>query len=167
MTAATATTTQVFRVYIKADAQKVWDAIVDPAWNARYGYPGRIEYDLRPCGAVTGPATDEMKAMGLPDVIVDGEVVEVDEPRKLVQTWRFKFAPEQVEEGFRTVTWLIEDEFPGVCRLTVTHDVTDAPLAAGTIGLHDGKLDEGAGGWTFILQDLKSLLETGSSLRGG
>ena len=54
----TAVTTQVYRVYIKATPQAVWDAITRPEWNERFGYPGRLEYDLRPGGtfrAVAGP----------------------------------------------------------------------------------------------------------------
>ena len=45
------TTTQVYRVYIKASAQAVWDAITQPEWTARYGYTGLVDYDLRPGGA--------------------------------------------------------------------------------------------------------------------
>jgi uncharacterized protein YndB with AHSA1/START domain len=33
-----ATTTQVFRVHIKAAPEKVWAAITRPEWTARYGY---------------------------------------------------------------------------------------------------------------------------------
>ena len=47
----TRTTTQVYRVYIKASSQAVWDAITRPEWSERYGYGGRVEYDLRPGGA--------------------------------------------------------------------------------------------------------------------
>ena len=41
MTTATTTTTQVYRVWIKASPEKIWQAIVDPEWNARYGYWNR------------------------------------------------------------------------------------------------------------------------------
>ena len=44
-------TTQVYRVYIKATPQRIWDAITDPEWNDRYGYARPAEYDLRPGGA--------------------------------------------------------------------------------------------------------------------
>ena len=39
----TAVTTQVYRVYIKATPQAIWDAITKPEWNVRFGYPGRLE----------------------------------------------------------------------------------------------------------------------------
>ena len=55
MTTTTSTrTTQVFRVYIKASPERVWEAITSPEWNVKYGYPGHTEYDLRPGGAWRG-----------------------------------------------------------------------------------------------------------------
>ena len=41
-------TTQVYRIYIKASAQAIWDAITRPEWTERYGYTGLVDYDLRP-----------------------------------------------------------------------------------------------------------------------
>ena len=32
--------------------QAIWDAITKPEWSERYGYGGRVEYDLRPGGAI-------------------------------------------------------------------------------------------------------------------
>ena len=55
-TTETGVTTQVYRVYIKATPQAMWDAITDPAWTERYGYGGRAEYepDVRPGGDLPG-----------------------------------------------------------------------------------------------------------------
>ena len=47
-------TTQVYRVYIKATPEAIWDAITDPDWTEKYGYGGRAEFDLRPGGAFKG-----------------------------------------------------------------------------------------------------------------
>ena len=77
--------TQVYEIYISAKPQRIWDAITDPAWNKRYGYRGPSVYDLRPGGKYAAHAPPEMRAMGLPDVVIDGEVLEADAPRKLVQ----------------------------------------------------------------------------------
>ena len=85
---ATAVTTQVHRVYIRATPEAIWDAITKPEWTARYGYGGRADYDLRPGGAYRHHASEEMRAGGSPEIAVDGEVVEADPPRRLVQTWR-------------------------------------------------------------------------------
>jgi DNA-binding transcriptional ArsR family regulator len=96
----------------------------------RYGYKGSVEYDLRPGGAYRALATEAMKAMGGPDVVVDGEVVEADPPRRLVQTYRFLWDPEMLAEGFTRVTWEIEEGEGGVATLTVTHELEGAAKTA-------------------------------------
>ena len=161
----TAVTTQVYRVYIKASAEAIWEAITEPEWTKKYGYHGRNEYDLRPGGAFRGRATAEMIAMGAPEVVVDGEVIEADPPRKLVQTWRFNWSPELVEEGFSRVTWEIKEEDGGIAQLTVTHELDGAPLTSAQVA-SIAPLAQGGGGWTWILSDLKTLLETGEALEG-
>ena len=79
-------TTQVYRVFIKAAPQAIWDAITSPEWTDRYGYGGRTEYELRPGGVYRARASEAMRAMGAAEIVIDGEVVEADPPRKLVQT---------------------------------------------------------------------------------
>ena len=167
MTTTTSTRTlKVFRVYIKAAPERVWEAITSPDWNAKFGYPGTTEYDLRPGSAFRALMLAEIVAQhGVPEVACDGEIVEVDAPHRLVQTYRFNFAPDQTAEGFHEVTWDLHAENGGITRLTVTHDVTDAPIAAAMIEGSAG-LEEGGGGWAFILSDLKSLLETRGALAG-
>jgi uncharacterized protein YndB with AHSA1/START domain len=161
----TAVTTQVYRVYIKAAPEAIWDAITKPEWTEKYGYKGRADYDLRPGGAYKGFATEAMLATGTPEVVVDGEVVEADPPRRLVQTWRFNWSPELVAEGFTRVTWEIDEEDGGISQLTVTHELEGAPMTAAQVA-SIAPLAQGGGGWTWILSDLKTLLETGSSLEG-
>lgn len=156
-------TTHVFRVFIKATPEAIWEAITSPEWTQRYGYKGRAEYELRAGGSYKAFATPEMMAMGGPEVVVDGEVVEAVAPRKLVQTYRFLWSPELVAEGFTRVTWEIEEEDGGISKLTVSHELEGAPMHAAQVA-GDGPLAEGGGGWSWILSDLKTLLETGSSL---
>ena len=166
----TAMTTQVYSVYIKATPQAIWDAITRPEWSERYGYGGRVEYDLRPGGTYRVFATDDMKEaraeMGggpTPDVIVDGEVVESDPPRKLVQTWRMLMDPQTEAEGFTRLTYEIAETNPGVSKLTLTHELEGAPRLALFLG--GGMESQGAGGgWSEVLSSLKTLLETGQRL---
>ncbi|MFC5099346.1 SRPBCC domain-containing protein [Kibdelosporangium philippinense] len=113
-------TVQMNRVYIKASAQAIWDAITKPEWTVKYGYQAPVEYDLRVGGAYRGLASDAMKEHGGPDVIVDGEILEVDPPHRLVQTWRAIW----IGEPATTLTYEIVEKGNGVCCLTVTHDVT-------------------------------------------
>jgi uncharacterized protein YndB with AHSA1/START domain len=160
-----AVTTQVFRVYIKASPQAVWDAITKPEWTERYGYRGRAEYDLRPGGLYRVPTTPQMIEHGAPPgTIVEGEVLEVDPPRRLVQTWRALWSEDIAAENATRLTWDIEEDDFGVTRLTVTHELEGAPLHAATVAFDDVRMREGGGGWPMILSDLKSLLETGSSM---
>ena len=62
----------------------------------------------------------------MPELIVDGEVIEADPPRKLVQTWR-RSGTRLVAEGFTRLTYEIEEDDGGITRLTVTHELEGAP----------------------------------------
>ncbi len=156
------TTTRVFEIYIKASAQTVWEAITTPQWTAKYGYKAALEFDLKPGGAFRGLANEQMRSYGMAEVIIDGEVVEVDPPHKLVQTYRFLFSDDTKAEGFSRVTWEVATTSGGFTRLSLTHDVTGAPLMSGMISSRFS--DQGGGGWNWILSDLKTLLETGANL---
>src|SRR5262245_66628585 len=98
-------TTQVYEVYIKASPRAIWDAITSPEWTVKYGYQGAAEYELQPGGTYRAHATPEMRAMGVPDVVIDGVVEEADPPRKLVHTYRFLFSDAMKAEGFTRAAW--------------------------------------------------------------
>jgi uncharacterized protein YndB with AHSA1/START domain len=161
----TKVTTQVYRVYIKATPQAIWDAITKPEWTERYGYGARTEVDLRPGGAFRGLSSAAMRSHGAPEVVVDGQVIEADPPRKLVQTWRMAMDPQMAAEGFTRLTYEIEEGKGGVTKLTVTHELEGAPSLAAMVA---GKLEPmgAGGGWSWVLSDLKTLLETGARLEG-
>jgi uncharacterized protein YndB with AHSA1/START domain len=164
--APTATTTQVYRVWIKATPEAIWDAITKTEWTARYGYGGTADYDLQPGRLFVVHPTEPMASMeGVPEDIIDGEVVEADPPRRLALTWRMLMDPGMQAEGFTKLTYEIEPVDGGATRLTVIHELEGAPaLAAMVGGQHEA---EGAGGgWAWVLSDLKSLLETGAPLAG-
>jgi uncharacterized protein YndB with AHSA1/START domain len=164
-TTQTSVTTQVYRVYIKTTPEAIWDAITKPEWTEKYGYGGRGEFDLRPGGAYRGLTSEAMRSTGAPDLGVDGEVIEVDPPRRLVQTFRMVMDDDMAAEGFTRLTYEIEQIDGGVTKLTVIHDLTGAPKLQ--LLLAGGLESQGAGGgWSWILSDLKSLLETGKSFQG-
>ena len=85
----------------------------------------------------------------LPTALVEGENLEVDPPRRLVQSFRALWSDDVKDEGTSRVTWEIE-QVEDSCRLIVTHDQ-----------LHEDANDELYGGWPMILSGLKTLLETG------
>ena len=149
-------TKQVYRVYIQASPEAIWDAITKPEWNERYGYRSKQEFELRPGGAYRGYGSDEMGEMA-GNVIVDGEILEVDPPHKLVQTWRATW----IGEGFTRLTYEIKALQGGVSSLTVIHELEGAPGTAAQVA---GAIEGAGGGWAEILSDLKTLLETGKPL---
>jgi uncharacterized protein YndB with AHSA1/START domain len=164
-------TLQVYRVYIKVAPEKVWQAITDPEWNGRYGYGAPQFFELRPGGSYRSTASEEMRKVsdemgyGIPDVVVDGEVIEADPPRKLVQTWRMLMDPELEAEGFTRLTHEIEPIEGGSTKLTIIHELEGAPRLANLVS--GGLEGTGAGGgWAWVLSDLKSVLETGKPLAG-
>lgn len=158
------TTVQIHRVYITAPAQRVWDAITSPEWTDRYGYGGVIDVDLRPGGRFVSYAGEGMQAVGVTGPFVDGEVIEADPPRKLVQTWRLVTDEDVKAEGFTRLTYDLHED-SGVTRLTVLHDVSGAPMHGAMVAGEgdDTSAGAGGGGWPWILSDLKSLLETGTA----
>jgi uncharacterized protein YndB with AHSA1/START domain len=165
-------TTQVYRVWIKATPQQIWDAITEPGWNARYGYAAPGFYDLRPGGQYTSTPNDGMRKYAaehgfeMQEIIIDGEVIESDPPRKLVQTWRMLMDPTTAKEPSSKLTFEISESpaQPGVCKLTVIHELPGAPATAAMVA---GTDEAGAGGgWAWVLSDLKTLVETGATLAG-
>ena len=155
-------TTHIHEIYIKANAVAIWDALTKPEWTSRYGYRALSNYELKPGGKFRCAANDMMKQHGLPEIIIDGEVIEVQPPNKLVQTYRFLFNAEHEAEGFTRITWEVVPTEKGFCRVTVTHDTAGAPMM---MAATRSKFDlQGGGGWNWILSDLKSLLETGKTM---
>ncbi|MHB8379509.1 MAG: SRPBCC domain-containing protein [Acidimicrobiales bacterium] len=162
-TKTTPETILIYRAYIKATPEAIWRVVTEPEWTVQYGYAPLAEYELRAGGTFRAYANEGMKEFGCPDVISDGEVIESDPPRKLVQTWRMTMTPEMASEAFTRLTYDIEPVRGGVTKLTVTHDVTGAPMWAGVMR---GESESGGagGGWSEILSGLKTLLETGQQL---
>jgi uncharacterized protein YndB with AHSA1/START domain len=149
MTTMTKETTQVYSVFIRATPEQVWDGITKPEFTARYFYGSVIDSSYEPGAPYTGWAEDRSMQY------VDGEVIEADRPRKLVTTWRAMYDPETAAEPHSRVTWEIEPAGEHVTKLTVIHDELEAaPKTAANV----------AGGWSFVLSGLKTLLETGEPL---
>jgi uncharacterized protein YndB with AHSA1/START domain len=84
--------------------------------------------------------------------IAEGENVEVDPPRRLVQSFHALWSDEVKSAGTSRVTWEIEP-VGSSCRLRVIHDQ-----------LGEDANSELYGGWMMILSGLKTLLETGEQL---
>ena len=146
MSTMTQTTVQVYQLFIRATPEQIWEAIVDPELTSKYFYGSRIT--ITPEGrASTSP--DGSESWG------DSEVLEWDQPRKLVHGWQSAYDPELAGEATSRVTWEIEPQDGGMTKLTLVHDrLEGAPKTAESV----------AGGWMLVLSGLKTLLETGKPL---
>jgi uncharacterized protein YndB with AHSA1/START domain len=102
-----------------------------------------------------------MLVCGAPEVVIEGEISEADAPRRLVQTWNPLFDPQIAAEADTRLTFEIEQTDGDVTKLTVTHELDGAPATAAIVG---GTIPEAGGGWSFVLSDLKTVLETGDAL---
>ena len=123
---ANATATLTYTVSIEAPPAAVWDAITTPEQSDRYGYKGRVEYALRPGGRFAHHPGDEMAAHGSPDPLIDGEVLEVDAPHRLVQTWNPLFGPPVTEEPSTRIAYEIKPVATGGTKVTLSHELDGA-----------------------------------------
>ena len=137
---------KVFEIYIKTTPERLWEAITDPGLRRRYSFGVGVESDWTPGSPYRAVHP------GAPDGIAEGENLEVDPPRRLVQSFRALWSDEARAQGTSRVTWEIEPVGDS-CRLTVVHD-----------RLPEGVSAEIYGGWPQILSGLKTLLETGETL---
>ena len=135
----------LFEIYIKTTPDRLWEAITDPDMRAKYSFGVRTESDW------TEGSSYESSVPGTID-IARGENLEVDPPRRLVQSFEALWSDDVKGAGRTRVTWEIEPVGTS-CRLTVTHD-----------RIPDGASSEIWGGWPMILSGLKTLLESGETL---
>jgi len=153
-------TTQSHEITIEATPQAIWEAITRSEVAERYGYGSKVEYDLRPGGAYRVSATAAMVEYGMPELMIEGEVVEAEEPRRLVQTWHALFDAEIAAEEPTRLTWEIEPGANGATTVRIVHDLEGAPRTAPLVS---GEVEKAGGGWPHVLRDMKALLETGES----
>jgi uncharacterized protein YndB with AHSA1/START domain/DNA-binding transcriptional ArsR family regulator len=139
-----ATMKKLFEIYIKTTPQRLWQAITDTEMRRKYSFGAVVTSDWTPSSRYQGVGGD--------NTIFEGENLEVDPPRRLVQSFRALWGEDVKTEGTSRVTWEIEPVGDS-CLLRVTHDQ-----------LREGANDQLYGGWPMILSGLKTLLETGETL---
>ncbi len=137
---------KVFEIYVKTTPERLWQAIVDPELRAKYNFGVGVRSDW------TAGSRYESVHPRAGMAIAAGENLEVDPPRKLVQSFEALWDEDVKAEGVSRVTWEIE-QVEDSCRLTVIHDQ-----------LREGANNQLYGGWPMILSGLKTLLETGEEL---
>jgi uncharacterized protein YndB with AHSA1/START domain/biotin operon repressor len=135
---------KIFEIYIKTTPERLWEAITDTEIRRKYNFGVGIVSDFTPGSRFE--MTNGEFALG------EGENLEVDPPRRLVQRATMLWSDDVRNEGPTRITWDIEPVGDS-CRLTVTHDE-----------LREGANPELYGGWPMILSGLKTWLETGELL---
>ena len=134
---------KVYEFYIRTTPERLWEAITDSETRARFHFGNRITSDWTPG---SGYVLTNPRAGG---PLAEGENLEVDPPRRLVQSMVALWSDEVKSEGVSRVTWEIEPVGDS-CHLTLTHDQ-----------LRDGANPQLYGGWPMVLSGLKTWLETG------
>jgi uncharacterized protein YndB with AHSA1/START domain len=136
---------KVYEIYIRTTPERLWEAITDPDIRQKYNFGAGVFSDWK-VGSSYKMGADGERLLG------EGEILEIDPPRKLVHTMTALWGDDVKAEGASRVTWEItpiEDS----CSLRVTHDQ-----------LREGANDQLFGGWPMILSGLKTWLETGELL---
>jgi uncharacterized protein YndB with AHSA1/START domain len=137
---------KVFEIYIRTTPDRLWEAITDPEIRRKYNFGAGVTSDWK---------IGSHLQMGVPEVDVllgEGEVLEVDPPRRLVHTMTALWGDDVKSEGPSRVTWEIT-QVEESCQLKVTHDE-----------LREGANEQLYGGWPMILSGLKTWLESGELL---
>ncbi len=138
---------KVFEIYIRTTPERLWEAITDPEIRAKYNFGAGVHSDWTPGSRYRMSAGPNGEFL-----LGEGENLEVDPPRRLVQTMDAFFSEEAKAEGTSRITWEIEP-IADSCRLTITHDQ-----------MREGANDQLYGGWPMILSGLKTWLESGELL---
>jgi uncharacterized protein YndB with AHSA1/START domain/DNA-binding transcriptional ArsR family regulator len=127
----------VYVTYINATAERVWDALTDADLTAQYwGHSNVSDWEA-------GSKWEHVRTDGSGIADVEGTVLEVEKPKRLVMTFG----------NDTTVTFTIEPH-EDIVRLTVLHENIPS----------QEDLEALSAGWPGVFANLKSLLETGRTL---
>ena len=135
---------KIFEIYIKTTPEHLWQALTDPEMRRKYNFGLQLLSSWETGSPYEGLAGGHK--------LVEGENLEVDPPKKLVQSFRAFWGEDVKTEGTSRVTYEIVPVADS-CLLKITHDQ-----------LREGANDQLFGGWPMILSGLKTLLETGELL---
>jgi uncharacterized protein YndB with AHSA1/START domain len=136
----------VYVVYIAAEQQRVFDALMKPEFTRHY-WQHENATDWKP------GSRWEHRNLDTGKIDVLGKIVLVEPPTKMIWTWASP-KDEANPEAYSRVTFDL-DQVDGMVRLKVTHDELDTD---------SGMLKGISNGWPRVLSSLKSYLETGKPL---
>ena len=93
---------KVYEIFIKTTPERLWEAIIDPEIRAKYNFGAAVNSEWK----VGSPISVDVAAHDVH--LGEGEVLEVDPPRRLVHTMAALWDDDVRAEGFSRVTWEIE-----------------------------------------------------------
>ena len=138
----------VYELYIGAPVDWVWNAIIDPELTERYFFDSKVGSSWE-----VGSSVHFVEANGI--IAIEGTVLEFDPPRRLSTTFRYLGDEQTQNDPPSRVTW----------ELTPAGDVTVLSLIHDEFVGETATFEFVADGWPFILSNLKTWLETGTTLR--
>ena len=106
---------KVYEIYIRTTPEALWEAITDPEIRSKYNFGAAVNSEW------TVGSSLQMGAPAANGLLGEGQVLEVDPPRRLVHTMTALWSDDVKSEGASRVTWEIEP-VEDSCRLMVTHD---------------------------------------------
>ena len=143
-----ARSTFIYVIYIRATPERLWSALTeDTEFMKQYWFGVHCESAWK-----AGSSWKMVYADG--EISDAGEIVEAERPRRLVIRWRHQKKPELKAEGESRCTIELEPSGPAV-KLSITHTIEREPSQF---------IAAVSGGWPKVLSNLKSLLETGSTV---
>ena len=148
-------TAHVYQIYINADADLVWAGITESEWKKKY-FHGTSYVEGPVAGARFRTITSDGRDA------IDGVIEEMSppapgQPGRFVQTWHVLYNAAMAEEPPSRVEWTIEQVGERLTRVRLVHgDLAGSPLT--WAGVKDG--------WVWVLDALKTVLETGRTLPG-
>jgi uncharacterized protein YndB with AHSA1/START domain len=148
-------TAHVYQIYIAATPDQVWSAITDSAWTRRY-FHGTSFVELPAAGKPYRTVTTNGRP-AIDGVIEEMQAPTEEQPGRFVQTWHVLYDAAMSSEPPSRVEWTIEQAGDGLTRVRLVHgDLAGSPLTWANV----------KDGWVWILDSMKSLLETGRPLPG-
>jgi uncharacterized protein YndB with AHSA1/START domain len=133
----------VYQVEIATTPERLWTALTDPQETRKYWYGALSVSDWKVGSRWVSQSDDG-------EVFLDGEILEIDPPRRLVHTLHVVHEAAAAAEAPSRIEFEIT-QMGDRCRLTVTHT-----------GRGPATIEYTTGGWETIFAGLKELLETGS-----
>ncbi len=137
----------IYKSYIRASVDAVWNAITDGDQTVQYFYGTRVKSDWQ-----VGSSMNYYDGNGA--LVSEGEIISIDPPKRIEFTFLALWDPEITAEGPCREVWSVND-VNGMAELVIElYDVVPG-----------GKtLDDFVNGFPYIVSGLKSLLETGQGL---